>query len=116
MDDLWVLRSEVEKERKLREGAESRLQRVLEFLDPQPESKGGLIYGAPFPRSGDLAKRVLEVVEKLEEGIERYGGEPHSTMDLYMANLALDLRKVIGAHGRSEVETESGIVTPKRAP
>ena len=112
MDDLWVPRSEVEKEKKLREIAEEKLQRVLEFLDPQivPDSKGGLIYGAPFPNSGDLAKRVLGFVEEIEENINQFPGP--ANIDAYLTNLARRLRKVVGASRYPEAQTRSGIIVP----
>jgi hypothetical protein len=119
MDDLWVPRSEVEKERKLRETAEKQLQQVLEFLDPQidPDSKGGFIYGAPFPKSGDLAKRLIAMANKWEQtALDLRSSGDALTHAVGAEELAMvkELCKVIGAYRRPESETNGGIVIPEK--
>jgi hypothetical protein len=98
--DLYVPKSELETERKLREEAEEQLQRVLEYLDPQPETKGGLIYGAPFPKSGDLARRLLWLVAEWEHDALDDGKENAE----YELMLCRHIRETIGDHTDAPTE------------
>jgi hypothetical protein len=114
MSGLWVSRSEVDAERKRRRVAEDRLDELLKFLDPQPETKGGPIYAGPFQQSGDLARRVLGIVEKWEREAAQLGeGVLCPDLGEFLTNLARELRKTIGAYSRPESQTKGGIIFPE---
>jgi len=100
MIDLYIPKSELEAERKLREEAEEQLRKVLEYLDPQPETKGGLIYGAPFPKSGDLARRLLWLVAEWEHDARDDGKENAE----YELMLCQHIRETIGEHTDAPTE------------
>lgn len=113
MVDLYVPKPELEAERKLREAAEEQLQKVLEYLDPQPDSKGGLIYGAPFPQSGDLARRLLALVDGWEREDRKLDG---GFVDARVEDRIQQLRKALCGYlprERTEDETKGGIIIPQ---